>query len=84
MVIIRFVLLFLRFLLNIISPDADGDEAATGISHALGMASIGWRQSADIMSDRVIETMQEIVRKLNKAERMFDVHIDKPGILSVT
>jgi hypothetical protein len=63
-----------------ISPDADGDEAATGISRALGMALIDWRQSADITSDWVLETMQEIVSKLNKAERRFipisDVHID--------
>jgi hypothetical protein len=63
-----------------ISPDADGDKAATGISRALGMALIDWRQSADITSDWVLETMQEIVSKLNKAERRFipisDVHID--------
>jgi hypothetical protein len=59
-----------------ISLDADGNEAVTCISHALGMALIGWRQLADIMSDWVIETMQEIVSKLNKAERMPDVHID--------
>jgi hypothetical protein len=63
-----------------ISPDADGNEAATGISRTLGTALISWQQSADTMSDWVIESMQEIVNKLNKAERRFipipDVHID--------
>jgi hypothetical protein len=63
-----------------ISPDADGSESATGISRALGMSLIGWRQSDDTMSDWVLESMQEIVSKLNKAERRFipmpDVHID--------
>jgi hypothetical protein len=63
-----------------ISPDADGNEAATGISRALGMALIDWRQSPDITSDWLLETMQEIVSKLNKAERRFiptpDVRID--------
>jgi hypothetical protein len=63
-----------------ISPDADGNEAATGISRALGMALIDWRQSVDITSDWVLETVQEIVSKLNKAERRLfpipDVHID--------
>jgi hypothetical protein len=63
-----------------ISPDADGNEVATGISRALGMALIGWRQSVDIMSDWVLESIQEIVSKLNKAERRFipipDVHVD--------
>jgi hypothetical protein len=62
------------------SPDADGNEAATGISRALGMALIGWRQSANIMSDWMLESVQEIVSKLNKAERRFipipNVHID--------
>ena len=54
------------------SLDADGNEAEIGISRALGMALIGWRQSAvDTMSDRMAESMQEIVRKLNKAERWF-------------
>jgi hypothetical protein len=52
-----------------ISPDADGNEAATGISRALGMALIGWRQSANIMSDWVVESMQEIVSELKKEQR---------------
>jgi hemolysin-activating ACP:hemolysin acyltransferase len=52
-----------------ISPDADGNEAATGISRALGMALIGWRQSADTMSDWVVESMQEIVIELKKEQR---------------
>jgi len=52
-----------------ISPDADGKEAATGISRALGMALIRWRQSADITSDWVLESMQEIVGELKKEQR---------------
>ena len=52
-----------------ISPDAEGNEAATGISRALGMALIGWRQSADTMSDWVVESMQEIVSELRKEQR---------------
>jgi hypothetical protein len=71
-----------------ISPDADGNEAATDTSRALGMASIGWLQSADTMSDWVVESMQEIVSKLNKAERRFiptpDVYNIRLGILSST
>src|SRR6267154_5036560 len=53
----------------LISSDADGNEATAGISHALGMGLICWRQSADTMSDWVLESMQKIVSKLNKAER---------------
>jgi hypothetical protein len=52
-----------------ICPDAEGNEAATGISRALGMALIGWRQSADTMSDWVVESMQEIVSELRKEQR---------------
>ena len=52
----------------IISPDADGNESATGISRALGMALFGWRRS-DTMSDWVVESMQEIVRELKKEQR---------------
>jgi hypothetical protein len=51
------------------SPDADGSEAATVISRALGMALIGWRQLADTMSDWVAESMQEIVSELKKEQR---------------
>jgi hypothetical protein len=69
MVRILFVPFFLRFLLNVHIPDADGNESATGISRALGMALIGWRQSADTMSDWVIESMQEIVSELKKEQR---------------
>jgi hypothetical protein len=65
----RFVPLFLRLLLNVYIPDADGNEAATGISRALGMALIGWRQSADTMSDWVVESIQEIVSELKKEQR---------------
>ena len=52
-----------------ISPDADGNEAATGISRALGMALISGRQSTDIMSDRAVESIQEIVSELKKEQR---------------
>ena len=55
-----------------ISLDADGNDAENGISRALGMALIRWRESAvDTMSDWVAESMQEIVGKVNKAERRF-------------
>jgi hypothetical protein len=52
-----------------ISIDADGNESATGISRALGMALIDWRQSPDAMSDWVVESMQEIVSELKKEQR---------------
>ena len=52
-----------------ISPDAGGNESATGISRALGMTLIGWRQSADTMSDWVVESMEEIVSELKKEQR---------------
>ena len=69
-----------------ISPDADGNEAATGISRALGMALIDWRQSADITSDWVVESMQEIVSELKKEQRRLftDVNVDGLGTLSAT
>ena len=54
-----------------ISPDANGSESATGISRALGMAPIGWKQSGDTMSDWVVESMQEIVGELKKEQRRF-------------
>ena len=58
-----------------------GTKAEIGISRALGMTLIGRQESAvDTMSDWVAESMQEIVRKMNKAERGFilipSVHID--------
>jgi hypothetical protein len=53
-----------------ISTDSDGNEAATGISRALGMALIGWLELADTMSDWVAESMQEIVNELKKEQRM--------------
>ena len=60
--------------------DADGNGCAASISRTLGMFHDGLRQQTDRISDWVIETMQEIVSKLNKAERRFipmpDVHID--------
>jgi hypothetical protein len=52
-----------------ISPDADGNESATGILRALGMALIGRLQSGDTMSDWVVESMQEIVSELKKEQR---------------
>jgi hypothetical protein len=48
---------------------ADGNESAASISSALGMFQVGWRQQAGTMSDWVIESIQEIVIKMNKAER---------------
>jgi len=64
----------------LISLDADGNDSAASISRTLGMFQDGLRQQADRISDWMIETMQEIVSKLNKAERRFihipDVHID--------
>jgi hypothetical protein len=63
-----------------ISLDADENEAPSGISRALGMSLIDSRKSSDTTTDWVAESMQEIVSKLNKAERMFipipDVRID--------
>jgi hypothetical protein len=47
-----------------------GNESAASISGALGMFQVGWRQEADTMSDCVIESIQEIVSKMNKAERV--------------
>ena len=55
----------------IISLDADGNESTASISRALGMFQGCWRRQADGISDWMIETMQEIVSKLNKAERGF-------------
>ena len=54
-----------------ISSDADGNESATGISRALGMALIGWQQSVDTMSDWMVtvESMQEIVSEIKKEQR---------------
>ena len=50
-------------------PDADGNESATTISRALGMSQVRWRQQGGTISDWMIETIQEIVRKMNEAER---------------
>jgi len=52
-----------------IFPNAEGNEAETGISRALGMTLIGWLQSVDTMSDWAVESMQEIVSQLNKEQR---------------
>ena len=60
--------------------DADGNESAAGITRALGMFMMTSGNSADRITDRMIETMQEIVSKWNKAERalvpMPNVRID--------
>ena len=58
-----------RFSLDAEHSYADGNESAARIWDALGMFQIGWRHQADIMSDWAIESVQEIVSKLNRAER---------------
>ena len=81
MVRIRFSLFFVYFLLNDHILDANGNRSTADISRALGMFEDCLWQQADMISDWMIETMQEIVNKLNKAERTFiftipDVHIN--------
>jgi hypothetical protein len=49
--------------------DKDGNESTASISDALGMFQVGLRQQTGTMSDPVIESLQEIVSKMNKAER---------------
>ena len=44
-------------------------ESAPSMSGALGMFQVVWRQHAGTMSDWVIESIQEIVSTMNKAER---------------
>jgi hypothetical protein len=65
------------------SPDSDGNELSAIISRALGMFRRGLRYQADKISDWVIESMQEIVTKMNQAERRLflipNVHIDDWG-----
>ena len=48
---------------------SDGNESLESISGALGTFQVGWRLPADTMSDSVIVSIQEIVSKINKAER---------------
>jgi hypothetical protein len=59
---------------------ADGNESAVSVSDALGMFQVGWRHQADTMSDYVIESVQEIVSKMNRAESALfpisNIHID--------
>ena len=61
-------------------PDTDGNESSAGISRALGVFRGSLRQQADRISDWVIESMQEIVTKMNQAEcTLFpipNIHID--------
>jgi hypothetical protein len=70
-----------------ISTDTDGNEAATDISRALGMALIYWRQFVDTTSDWVVESMQEIVSELKKDQRKlfpYQCPRGRPGTLSAT
>ena len=81
MVRIRFSPFFVYSLLNDHILDADGNRSTADISRALGMFEDCLWQQADIISDWIIETMQEVVNKLNKADRrsiltMIDVHMD--------
>ena len=46
-----------------------GNESVESTSDALGTSQVGWRRPADTMSDSVIVSIQEIVSKINKAER---------------
>ena len=59
---------------------ADGNESTARISDALGMFQIGRQHQADTMSDWAIESVQDIVSKLNRAERALfptpNIHID--------
>jgi hypothetical protein len=48
---------------------AGGNESADSISGVLGMSKACWRHPADMMSNWVVESIQEIVSKMNKAER---------------
>jgi hypothetical protein len=61
----------------------DGNESAASISGALGTFQVGWRQQTNTMSDRVIESIQEIVSKMNEAGResfpICDVLVDDRG-----
>ena len=63
---------------------ADGKGLAPGIWGALGTFQVGWRQQADAMSDWVIESIQETVISINKAERalFFLFLIRRTGALS--
>ena len=52
-----------------ISPDTDGNESSAGLLRALGVFRGNLRQQVDRISDRAIESIQEIVIKMNQAER---------------
>jgi hypothetical protein len=58
-----------RSLLTAERSCADENEPIASISSALGMFKVGLRQQADTISDSVIESIQEIVSKMNEAER---------------
>ena len=47
----------------------EGNESAASISGALGMFHVGQQQQTDTTFNWVIESIQEIVSKMNKAER---------------
>jgi hypothetical protein len=50
----------------------DGNESAatSSISGALGMSQASWIKQADTMSDWAVESIQEVVSEMNKAERV--------------
>ena len=55
----------------------DGNESAatSSISGALGMFQVSWIKQADTMSDWAVESIQEVVSEMNKAERvLFFIH----------
>jgi hypothetical protein len=60
---------------------ADGNGSVASISSALGKFQVGWKRWVD--TDLVIESIQEIVSKINEAERelfpLSDVLIDGLG-----
>ena len=60
--------------------DVEENELVASMLGALGMFHVGWQERVNTMSDWVIESMQEIVSKMNKAERELppipNVHID--------
>ena len=61
-----------------IPPNADGNDPSASISRALGVFRGGLQQQADRMYenfDWVIESREEIVTKMNHAER----HVAKIG-----
>jgi hypothetical protein len=56
-------------LCSLLNVYTDGNESAASIPSALGMFQLSWGQRAYTMSDWAIESIQEIVSKMNEAER---------------